>query len=338
MLDIKKNIKTVEGITADNINAEILASDFPIVLKGFGNTWPIVQASQKSTVHAVEYLKKMDKGVPVNACYLEPEQAGRIFYNEDMTGFNFKTKSQTLSVVLSELLAQSEIKNPETIYVGSTSIKQVLPDLFKQTLTSPLLMNSIYNLWLGNKTKISAHFDFLQNLACCVIGKRKFTLFPPEQVKNLYCGPLDKAPGGQAISMVDFDNPNLDLFPRFSDAVESAMVAELEAGDAILLPSMWWHHVEGLDDVNMLLNHWWRETPAYMGNPTDVLNHAILSIRDLPKAQRQAWKHIFDHYVFDHNIDNFSHIKPSALNILKSPLDEVQARTLRANLQNKLRR
>ena len=338
MLDIKKNIKTIDGITADNINAEILASDFPIVLKGFGNAWPIVQASQKSTVHAIEYLERMDKGIPVNACYLEPEQAGRIFYNEDMTGFNFKTKSQTLSIVLSELLAQSKLENPETIYVGSTSIKQVLPDLVQQTMSSPLLSNTIYNLWLGNKTKVAAHFDFLQNLACCVVGKRRFTLFPPEQVKNLYCGPLDKAPGGQSISMVDFDNPDLDKFPKFSDAVNSAMVAELDAGDAILLPSMWWHHVEGLDDVNVLLNHWWRNTPAYMGNPADALNHAILSIRDLSKAQREAWKHIFDHYVFDHNTDNFSHIKASAINILKSPLDEMQARTLRANLQNKLRR
>lgn len=338
MLNIKKTIKTVLGITPENISAEVLSSEVPLLLKGYGNTWPIVLASKQSNAQAVKYLKKMDNGIAVNACYLKANQAGRIFYNEDMTGFNFQTKSQTISAVLSEILAQSALENPATIYVGSTSIKQVLPELIQQTSVSPLLTNTIYNLWLGNKTKVSAHFDCLQNLACCVVGKRRFTLFPPEQGRNLYCGPLDKAPGGQSISMVDFDNPDSEKFPKFDDAIKSAMVAELEAGDAILLPSMWWHHVEGLENVNVLLNHWWRDSPAYMGNPTDALNHAILSIRDLPKAQRDAWKHQFDHYIFEHDEDNFSHIENHAKSILSSPLDEIQARMLRANLQNKLRR
>ena len=289
MLDIVKTIKTLSNVTADNITMQILSSDVPLLLKGYGDAWPIVQASKQSNLHGVEYLKRMDSGAAVNACYLKADEDGRIFYNEDMNGFNFQTKSQTLSHVLSEILAQLECEKPETIYLGSTSIKQVVPELIQQTPTSPLLNNTLYNLWLGNKTKVAAHFDFLQNLACCVVGKRRFTVFPPEQIKNLYCGPLDKAPGGQTISMVNFDKPDLKKFPKFSEAINSAMVAELDVGDAILLPSMWWHHVEGIDSVNVLLNHWWRNSPSYMGNPADALNHAILSIRDLPKAQRDAW-------------------------------------------------
>jgi hypothetical protein len=338
MLDIKNKVKTLFDVTPSNITQAILASDVPLILKGFGKRWPIVKAANKSNEHAVDYLNKLANGAAVNACYLEPKQDGRIFYNEDMTGFNFITKPQVLSTVLSEILAQAEHESANTIYIGSTSIKQVLPELIEETLVSPLLANTIYNIWLGNRSKVAAHFDFLQNLACCVVGKRRFTLFPPEQVKNLYCGPLDKAPGGQVISMVDFDNPDFARFPKLNEAIEAGTVAELEAGDAIILPSMWWHHVEGLSDLNVLLNHWWRISPAYMGNPADVLHHAILSIRDLPKTQREAWKHLFDHYVFEHDEDNFSHIENHAKSILSSPLDEMQARTLRAKLQNKLRR
>lgn len=338
MLTIKNTVKTLFDITPNNISEAILTSDVPLILKGFGDSWPIVKAAKKSSKHAVDYLKKMENGTPVNTCYLEPKEHGRIFYNDDMSGFNFHTIPQILSDVLTDILKQAISDTPKTIYIGSTSIKQILPSLVEETLASPLLSNAIYNIWLGNKSKVAAHFDFLQNLACCVVGKRRFTLFPPAQIKNLYCGPLDKAPGGQPISMVDFDKPDFEQFPLFKQAIDSAVIAELDAGDAIVLPSMWFHHVEGLNDLNVLLNYWWRTSPAYMGNPTDSLHHAILSIRDLPKAQRNAWKHLFNHYVFDHNENDFAHIKDSAKSILTSPLNETQARILRANLQNKLRR
>ncbi|XQW86492.1 cupin-like domain-containing protein [Thalassotalea piscium] len=338
MLTITNTVEALFDVNPSNISEALLTTDKPLVLKGFGDNWPIVKAAKESHLAAVEYLKAREKGIAVNTCYLAPKEQGRIFYNDDMSGFNFQTKQQLLSDTLTEILAQTASEMPNTIYIGSTSIKQILPSLVEETLASPLLANAIYNIWIGNQSKVAAHFDFLQNLACCVVGKRRFTLFPPEQVKNLYCGPLDKAPGGQPISLVDFDKPDLVKFPKFSEAIESAMVAELEAGDAILLPSMWFHHVEGLDDLNVLVNHWWRTSPAYMGNPTDALHHAILSIRDLPKAQRNAWKHLFDYYVFNHQQDDFSHIPNNAKSILASPLNELQARSLRANLQNKLRR
>lgn len=334
----KKSIDIQYDVTPHNISEALLNSDVPVVLKNYGGGWPLVNESKKSTQHAIDYLKRMDSGLAVNACYLEPKERGRIFYNEDMSGFNFATKQQTLSTVLTELQAESSKNSGKTIYVGSTSIYQVLPDLVEKTPSSPFITQAIYNLWLGNQSKVAAHFDFLQNLACCVVGRRRFTLFPPEQVKNLYCGPIDKAPGGQAISMVDLDNPDFNKFPKFEEALNASITIELEAGDAILLPSMWWHYVEGLDDLNVLLNHWWKNSPAYMGNPSDALQHAMLSIRDLPKAQRNAWQHMFNHYVFNHDVEQFNYIPPSSQSMLASPMSELEARKLRANLQNKLRR
>ena len=189
--------------------------------------------------------------------------------------------------------------------------------------------------WLGNNTRVSAHFDFPDNVACVVAGKRRFTLFPPEQIGNLYIGPIDRTPSGQAISLVDFANPDFDKYPKFATALESAVSYELEPGDAIFIPSMWWHHVESLSDFNLLINYWWITSPPAMGSPITALLHAILAVRDLPERQREAIRGLFDHYVFEADASVYDHIPESGRGCL-SLMDEQSARQLRADLLNRL--
>ena len=129
---------------------------------------------------------------------------------------------------------------------------------------------------MGTRTRIAAHNDTPHNLACVAVGRRRFTLFPREQFRNLYLGPVDNTPAGRAVSMVDFHAPDLARHPRFADALSHAEVAELDAGDALYIPALWWHHVEGLAPFNVLVNYWWRETPRWLGAPQDALNHAML--------------------------------------------------------------
>jgi hypothetical protein len=156
-------------------------------------------------------------------------------------------------------------------------------------------------VWIGNQVTTPAHFDEFHNIACVACGGRRFTLFAPEQVRNLYVGPLDFAPTGAAISMARLDRPEDPRFPRLKLALAQAQVADLAPGDAIYIPPMWWHHVTSLGKLNALVNYWWRKEQGAGLVPQTRLGgllHCILLFKSLPAAERAAWRELLDHYVF----------------------------------------
>lgn len=330
-------IKIVDGCTPDNIPQEVLNSTTPLVLKGLVAKWPIVQAAKISVQHADAYLRQFYNQQPIVAYCGKPEIKGRIFYNEDMSGFNYISGRYNLEAILNNLLECLDNSEPPMFYIGSTMVDNWLPGFRKENDLITGIENPLVSIWIGNKNRIPAHYDFPDNIACSVVGRRRFTLFPPEQLKNLYVGPIDLTPSGQPISLVDFFDPDFERFPRFQEAMKVAQVAELEAGDAIFIPSMWWHHVESLENYNVLVNYWWRKTPAWMGNPTDVLYHALMALRDLPDEQRDAWKNLFMHYVFNSEVSPTEHIPVSSRGVL-APLDEQRARNIRMQLLSRLNR
>jgi hypothetical protein len=308
-----------------------------MVLRGLTADWPLVQAAKQSSVEAESYILQFDSGQQLTAYRGEPEIDGRIFYNQDFSGFNFERIRLPLAEVFENLRQYSSEAKPPTLYVGSTMVDNWLPELRRDNDLVLEGQDPLVSIWIGNRSRIAAHYDFPTNIACSVAGRRRFTLFPPEQLENLYVGPIDFTPAGQSISFVDFANPDFEAYPKFREALQAAQVVELEPGDAILIPSMWWHHVESLDDINILINYWWRNTPAYMGTPVNVLQHAIMGIRELPPEQREAWREIFDHYVFNADDEKYQHIPEPARGVLNR-LDETAARQIHSLLLNKFKR
>ncbi len=308
----------------------------PVLLRQLVGAWPAVEGCRPSATEAARYLSRFWTEAPVTAYAGHESIEGRFFYNEDCTGFNFERGRATLADILRTLADPRREARLATVYVGATPVDQWLPG-FRAENDAPAPADSLASLWLGNETRISAHYDFPSNLACVVAGRRRVTLFPPDQVGNLYVGPLDRTPSGQAISLVDFAAPDLARHPRFAAAMEVAQVAVLEPGDAIFIPSMWWHHVESLAPFNLLINYWWTATPAYLGTPSNALLHAMMALRALPAPQRQAWRALFDHYVFEADQAACAHI-PEAGRGWLAPLDETGARQLRGELLNRLNR
>ncbi|MDZ4814544.1 MAG: cupin-like domain-containing protein [Pseudomonadota bacterium] len=330
-------VREVAGIDPQALPDAILQGTQPVVIRGLISNWPMVQAGLESTHAASTYLRSFHRDATVGAWFGAPEIGGRFFYNDDFSGFNFRAERLRLDQVLDQLSQHDHDAKPPAIYVGSTTIDTCLPGFRAENALDLRERQPLISVWIGNRTRIAAHHDLPDNLACVAAGHRRFTLFAPDQLGNLYIGPLDFTPAGQAISLVDFANPDLAKFPKFDDALNHAQVADLGPGDAIFIPSMWWHHIEALDSFNVLVNYWWRQSPEYMDTPMNALMLALMSIRDLPVEQREAWQNIFRHYVFEPDDGTVGHIPEHARRVL-SPLDAKTARELRAQLLKRFNR
>jgi hypothetical protein len=337
MFGIPTQIQSIEASPQLDLQLLLAQQTEPLVIRGLVNHWPLVQQSKVSDQSVDQYLRHYSAKVPVQAFYAPAESNSRFFYNDDMTGLNFRQVPTQLEQVLDHIEQHMGQNTAPCFYMGSTTLDYCLPGLREQNDLPLSELKPLISIWLGNASKVSAHYDVPDNIACVAAGTRRFALFPPAQLPNLYVGPFELTPAGQPVSLVNIAEPDLIRHPKFSQALLQAQWAELQAGDAIFIPSLWWHYVESLSSLNILINYWWRSTPAYTGQPMDALQHAILTIRDLPAHQRAAWLQHFQHYVFAADEQSSAHI-PIQAKGLQGPIDQTQARKTRAMLLNKLNR
>ncbi len=341
-LTARRTLETAVATPADIPFDAILAGQTPMLFKGLVRDWPIVQRGLESSQAARDYIRAHDQGGRVVGYSAAPEIRGRFFYDETCTAVNFKAERAPLETFLSRLEAVEDLNDAPAVYVGSADLDAYFPSLKAENDLG--LGPEVYGdqppmagIWIGNRTTAAAHWDMSNNIAVCAAGRRRFTLFPPDQVANLYPGPLEPTPGGQVVSMVDFENPDFDAHPGFREALETAQVAEMEPGDVLVYPALWWHQVEALEPFNVLMNYWWNAAPIHADTPMNTLLHGLLSLRDRPDFEKQAWKSLFDYYVFGPADRAGAHLPEGARGPL-GPMDTMTARRLRAQLLDRLNR
>lgn len=310
---------------------QIRPANEPVVMRGLMRDWPAVAAARESDKAIVDYLIGCEPRQPIGAIAARPEEAGRFFYNADLTGFNFVQGRGSMDNFLSDLLLAADHARPPAMAMQSEVIPDVIP-AFAEANRLALLPEVAPRIWIGNRIRVSPHCDLMENVACVVAGRRRFTLFPPQQVTNLYPGPFELTPAGTPVSMVDPLAPDLERFPRFVAAWATALQAELAPGDALYIPYMWWHGVESLDPVSILVNYWWNDAPRHLSTPYDAMLHNILAFRHMPPEQRAVWKTMLDYYIFESNGDPAAHLPPHARGMMGPPSPELFAR-LRATLK-----
>lgn len=336
-------VRIIDGLRFDRIPFdELFAGNEPVLMRGLIADWPLVQEGRRGADAVMDQLATHYNKKPVIVYVGDAAIRGRFGYNEAVTDFNYKSERRDLVEVLARIREDFASEVHPYYYMNSIVVDQSFPGLAAQN--SLVFDHPVFDryphvgkIWIGTESVAAAHYDVPRNIACCVLGRRRFTLFRPEQVRNLYPGPLGLTPGGQAVTMADLRQPDFARFPRLREALDEAWIADMEPGDALYYPSLWWHEVQALDRFNVMMNYWWVDSPAYMGDPMDVLMHAMLGLRDRPLADRLGWRALFDYYIFGDNSVPRAHL-PEHIQGALAEMNEENARRIRSTVHHSLNR
>jgi Cupin-like domain len=315
----------------------ILAAGRPVVIRGLVADWPVVKAARDSPRALRDYLAQLDVGGKVEVFYGDPEIRGKYYYNPGLKGFNFERRTLRLLEAVDYILQAVEQQVAQSVYVGSVPAADCLPGFAAGNPLPVTAPGASARIWLGTAANISSHYDTFDNLACVIAGRRRFTLYAPELIGSLYIGPLDNTMSGPPVSLAAAaPADSTDAFPRFAAIRDQALTADLEAGDALFLPKLWWHQVESTAAFNGLVNYWWDAFSSGPDAPYTALLLAMITIAERPPAERQAWKAFFDHYVFRSNGHPLAHLPPEQHGLL-GPLKPDNYSRIRARIMRLLR-
>lgn len=291
----------------------IISAAQPVVIRELGAGLPAVQAARGAPDAGLGHLLSYDSGGRPEVFLADPEIAGRYFYSEDMAGFNFRRAPVPLAEAFAHIRRHVEDAAAPTAYLGSLVASVYLPGFAEANRLRVVPPQVETRLWIGNASRVACHYDAYENLACVIAGQRRFTLYPPDAIGDLYVGPIDHTMAGQPASLASADPAR---FPRFAAAQARAITVDLEPGDALFLPKLWWHAVEAKGPINVMLNHWWDATATGPDAPLLAMLFAMIALAERPEAERMAFRAFFDHYVFRTDGHPLAHLPEDQRGIL----------------------
>ena len=199
------------------------------------------------------------------------------------------TMKQLAGVIKS--IAKGELLNASA-YLEYSEVDEISSHL-KDDVIYPDFMKDFTidakNMWLSDGNTVGKlHFDPHENILVQLVGTKVVTLFHPHNNSNIYEGKLRQA-GFEAEVILDTDgksekpwqfsrkglkadtelahvfspielaNVDYKRFPRFKEA--KSITCTIENGDALFMPSYWWHEVNSKPDrekkFNLAFNFWY---------------------------------------------------------------------------------
>ncbi|XP_032880881.1 tRNA wybutosine-synthesizing protein 5 [Amblyraja radiata] len=138
------------------------------------------------------------------------------------------------------------------------------------------------------------HYDVMDNLLIQVTGSKQVVLFSPRDAPYLYLT-------GDKSEVLDLDTPDLEKYPQFAKA--QRYECQLEAGDVLFIPALWFHNTVA-KVFGVGVNVFWKHLPADCYNKTDtygnkdpiaasramqILDRALKTLDELPDEYRDFY-------------------------------------------------
>ena len=131
----------------------------------------------------------------------------------------------------------------------------------------------------GEGSKVVMHYDMdlANNFHFNFAGEKKVILYPPDQTGFLYKVPYSIV----SMEIIDMDNPDFEKYPALAKA--KGFEARLKHGDALYIPSQWWHFIK-YETASLSLTL--RSLPKSPKKIAEVLN-SLLFVRNYDNIMRK---------------------------------------------------
>jgi hypothetical protein len=220
-----RSIREVETIDEEAFYAEHFDTGRPLVLTGMTREWPALER------WGVDDLRERFGEATVQIC------SGRD--GDPQPDRNFEQHLEEVTVEeLARRLEEAEGRETNDFYLiannqvlRDSALGELLEDVKPPAFMHEAVCGSASSLWIGPRGTVTPlHHDNCHILFCQIVGRKRFRLVPPFEMRL-----LDAASGFYA-------DPELAEDPD----LEIAEVT-LEPGMALFLPMGWWHDVRSLD-------------------------------------------------------------------------------------------
>ncbi len=259
-------VPRVKNISKTEFIEQYYKPQKPVLIEDMTKNWPAYQKWK------LDYIQEQSGDQIVPLYNNEPAKDNESVYapKKEMKLYDYiellKTEPTDLRIFFYEILKKMPelLKDFEYPDIGLRFFKK-LPALFFGGGASKVFMH--YDIDLPDS--LHFHFD----------GHKSVTLFSPQQTQYLYRVPYSI----HNLERIDMDNPDFEKYPALQYA--EGIQADMKHGDALYMPSGYWHYIKYLDGgFSMTLR-------ALPRNPKRFLNMLsnVLVMRNFDNFTRKYW-------------------------------------------------